>query len=219
MTGRFKRDPCISHIADWIAYRGQQLYPDRVQAEIFLERLDSQADFFSFRTFSDTQYTLALSHDPLERAIYGSLTACWNELVQLNRQGAVICVTINHTIGEGRESSDIDQVRALFIDDDRGGDPGRFPLQPHIRVESSPSHYHYYWLVQGLPLQRFTTYQQQLASCYQGDTRIQALNQAMQIPGFWRRKRVVEPRFPKILRISRHPPFQDSELRELLIFG
>lgn len=125
-------------------------------------------------------------------------------------------MTINHTNGEGRKSSDIDQVRAVFIDDDGGGDPGRFPLQPHIWVETSPGHYHYYWLVQGLPLQHFSTCQQQLAIGYQGDTRVQALNQAMQLPGFWRRKRVAQPRFPRILNISGHNPFQGSELRELL---
>ncbi|MCU7934483.1 MAG: RepB family DNA primase [Candidatus Thiodiazotropha sp. (ex Dulcina madagascariensis)] len=216
MTGRYNRDPCLSHVAYWIACQGSRLCPVREQAERFLAWLDPRAEYFSFRTFSDTGYTRAASHDPLERAIHGSLAACWHELVQLNRQGAVITVTINHTDGVGRDVSHIQRVRALFLDDDLGGDPERFPLQPHIQVETSAAHYHYYWLVEDIPLQVFRSWQRRLADRYGGDTRVQALNQSMQLPGFWRRKRVAQPCFPRLLKTRAEAPYGQSEVARLI---
>ncbi|MCU7923261.1 MAG: RepB family DNA primase [Candidatus Thiodiazotropha sp. (ex Dulcina madagascariensis)] len=216
MTGRFNRDPCISHVARWIECQGCRLYPVREQAECFLARLDPRADYFSFRTFSDTGYTRAASHDPLERAIHGSLAACWRKLAQLNRQGAVITVTINQTNGKGRDIVDIRRVRALFLDDDLGGDSGRFPLEPHIQVETSAAHYHYYWLVQDIPLQDFPSCQQRLATRYGGDTRVQALNQSMQLPGFWRRKRVVQPCFPRLLKTRGEAAYGQRDVERLI---
>jgi hypothetical protein len=214
---RYKRDPCLTHVACWIASQGLRYRADKGQAERFLERLDAEPGYFSFRTFSDTQYTRSASQDPLEKAIHGSLDACWNELETLNRHGAVVSVTINRTNGAGRGRADIDQVRALFVDDDKGGYCARFPLEPHIQVETSPGHHHYYWLVQNFPLQHFSSFQQRLAKDYQCDTRVQALNQSMQLPGFWRRKRITKPRLARLLVIRGHEPYQYGELGELVI--
>ncbi|MEW8028378.1 MAG: hypothetical protein AB2792_00385 [Candidatus Thiodiazotropha sp.] len=217
MMRRYRRDSCLSHIACWIESQGRGYRQDKGQAVRFLERLDPDAGFFSFRTFSDTEYSRSSAHDPLEKAIHGSLEACWDQLVSLNRQGAVISVTINRTNGVGRGLADIRQVRALFVDDDRGGDPGRFPLNPHIQVETSPGHRHYYWLVQDLPLRHFSSYQQRLAKEYRGDTRVQALNQSMQLPGFWRRKSITEPRLPVVLAVSGHDSYRYCELGSLIM--
>jgi hypothetical protein len=213
---RYRRDPYLSHIAHWIAFQGCGYGLDKGQAEHFLERLDPEAGSFSFRTFSDTQYTRSGSQDPLEMAIHGTLEACWEQLEMLNRQGAVVSVTINRTNGVGRGVTDIEQVRALFLDDDRGGDLARFPLKPHIQVETSPGHHHYYWLVENCPLQHFSSFQQQLAKAYHGDTRVQALNQAMRLPGFWRRKRVTEPGLVRLLVVRDHNPYLYDELGRLV---
>ncbi|MEW8507043.1 MAG: hypothetical protein AB2598_10075 [Candidatus Thiodiazotropha sp.] len=215
MKRLFYRDSDTGHIASWIEYQGRQLKAYRGEAARFLKRLDPQASSFSFRTFSDTAYTLSSPRDPLQQEIHGALDDCWQRLAALNRQGAVIAVTVNQTNGRGRSPTDISRVRALFLDDDRGSDPDIFPLKPHIRVETSTGHNHYYWLVEGVPLHHFSSCQQQLAERYQGDTRVQALNQAMQLPGFWRRKRITQPRLPRVLEISEHTPFQVFELDEL----
>jgi hypothetical protein len=215
---RYRRDPCRAHIAHWIAFQGRGKRPDKGQAERFLERLDPEAGDFSFRTFSDTEFTRYGSQDPLEKAIHGTLDACWVQLESLNRQGAVVSVTINRTNGVGRGVADIDQVRALFLDDDREGDPMKFPLEPHIQVETSPGHYHHYWLVRNFPLQHFASFQQRLAKGYQGDNRVQVLNQSMQLPGFWRRKRVTKPRLTLLLTTNSHAPYQYDELGQLITF-
>ncbi len=184
-------DTHTAHVAAWLAETGKGLLPDPDQAERFLRALDPRAAFFSFRSYSDTPYTRLPGRDPLEHSIHGSLSDCWGELVDLNRRGAAIAVTINATSGLGRDAEHIERVRALFVDDDqperRRGD---FPLPPHIRVRSSPGRFHAYWLVRGLPLNEFKGLQRRLAECFRTDHRICVLNQVMTIPGFWRRKQV-----------------------------
>lgn len=217
MTGRYRRDPFVSHIARWISDQGRALIPDRNMAETFLRRLDPLAESFSFRTFSDTCYTLEGAYDPLEMAIHGSLDACWHELVRLNRSGAAISVTINQTNGHGRAPSDIVRIRALFLDDDRGGDPGRFPLRPHLQVLTSLHHRHYYWFVDGMRLDDFPQCQRRLAECYQGDPRVFALNQSMQLPGLWRRKAATRARLSQTILLSDAPNYKSEEILKELI--
>jgi hypothetical protein len=185
-------------------------------AEAFLARLDGDAAFFSFRTFSDTPYTRRLGGDPLEHAIHGSLQACWWELTALNQAGAAVAVTINQTSARGRAVDDIVRVRALFMDDDRGTDPGSFRLPPHLRVITSERHNHYYWLVRDLEISDFKLNQSRLAARYDGDHRVTALNQAMQLPGFWRRKRISCPRMPRLELLSDRPSYPAFQIQGLL---
>jgi hypothetical protein len=183
----------------------------------FLKGLDDTAACFSFRTFSDTEYTrIGSQGDPLEKAIHGTLDTCWEQLTTLNRLGAAISVTINRSNGNGRGDTDIEQIRALFLDDDSGANPHRFPLEPHIQVETSPGHYHHYWRVGNLPLHPFSTLQRRLARAYQGDSRVQALNQSMQLPGFWRRKNITRPRFSRLIVVRSHAPYTYRELEQLI---
>ena len=216
MSGRFSRDLNVAHVALWIADQGKALEPQRAEAESFLNCLEKRDACFSFRTFSDSTYTRFRSQDPLEKALHGSLDSCWEELVNLNKRGAVVTVTINRTNCIGRKISDITQVRALFLDDDIGGDPDRFNIPPHMRVETSPNHYHYYWRVDGLGLRQFQACQQRLSKIYQGDSRVQALNQSMQLPGFWRRKQMTVPRLPRVIEVSEHRPLSYLEIDALL---
>lgn len=216
MIGRFYRDLNVAHIAQWIAEQGRVLEPQRDEAETFLKHLDKPGAVFSFRTFSDSAYTRSGAHDPLEKALHGSISNCWDELVRLNKKGAVVTVTVNRTNGRGREIGDITHVRALFIDDDLGGDPQSLTIPPHIRVETSPHHFHNYWLVKDLGLNQFQACQQRLAKRYQGDSRVQALNQAMQLPGFWRRKQISQPRFPRVVETAKARPLNNQQLEKLL---
>jgi hypothetical protein len=219
VRGKSNNDPYLSHVAAWLADTGTAMMPDREMAEAFLMRLDRQAREFSFRTFSDTPYTRQSGVDPLEHAIHGSLTGCWRELVELNGAGAAIAVTINQTNGRSRAVEAIRRVRALFLDDDRGIPPERFGLPPHFRVITSKGHCHYYWLVSDLALSDFSHYQMRLAARFGGDDRVVALNQAMQLPGFWRRKQVTQPRMPRFDSLHEASPHQSIQLQQLLRSG
>jgi hypothetical protein len=214
---RARPDPYVGQVATWIADQGCALRPCFAQAQRFLELLDPGAVSFAFRTFSDTPYTRRRGWDPLERALYGSLKACWQALVELNRQGAAISVTINRGNGRGREPADIQQVRALFLDDDDPAEKAdRFALAPHLQIQTSPGHYHHYWLVKGLPLTRFRACQRRLAHLYGGDNRVMALNQSMQLPGFWRRKNLKRPVLPRIQQCTDRRPYAVNDLDPLL---
>ncbi len=213
---RVRPDPCVAHVTDWIVQQAGDLIPDFHEAERFLQALDPCAESFSFRTFSDTPYTRLPGRDPLETAIQGGLEESWETLTGLYRQGAAVCVTINRTNGQGRSLADIRQVRALFLDDDHPPQSvDRFPLIPQIQVMSSPGHYHHYWLVKDLPLSSFTPLQRALANRYGGDNKVLVLNQAMQMPGIWRRKQLTRPVLPMILKINELPAYSKSDLESL----
>jgi hypothetical protein len=214
---RYRPDPCTGHLAAWVEQKGEGLKSRYPEVKRFLSALDPAADAFSFRTFSDSPYTRLRGRDPLQRAIYGELKQVWDELCRLNRQGAAICVTINKTRGAERGKEDIVTVRALFLDDDNPpAEVDRFPLPPQIQVVSSPNRYHHYWLVTDLPLSAFTPSQRKLARIFGGDAKVLALNQAMQLPGFWRRKRVSQPRLPLIHRLLTSPPYNAEQIEVLL---
>lgn len=217
---RVRQDRHTAHVAEWIAWQGARLTQNRLEVERFLRALDPEAERFSFRTFSETAYTRLPGWDPLERSIHGELSACWDELVQLNHKGAAVCVTINRTNGRGRSVSDILQVRALFLDDDEPPEQvDRFPLTPQIQIESSPGRYHHYWLVHDLPLNRFHEIQRQLALQFGADQRVAVLNQAMQIPGIWRRKNLLRPLLPVIRKVNPIPPYSQDEIGALLVYA
>ncbi len=216
MSGRFIRDPYITHVARWLQEQGKSLIPDRAEAEAFLHSLDPDCGCYSFRTFSDSGYTRNGTHDPLEKAIHGTLSQCWNELVALNQAGAVITVTINRTNGIGREVRDIQCVTAIFVDDDQGLDRQALTITPHLVVNTSAGHFHYYWRVASLSKERFSEVQQRLAEHYSGDRRVQALNQSMQVPGFWRRKQVTQPRMPRLVETHDSPPLDARGISRLL---
>jgi len=204
-------------MAWWLAREGRALVPDRSQAEDFLERLDPGAEHFSFRCFSDTEYTRLAGYDPLERALHGSLEHCWDELRELNRLGAAISVTINQTTGTGRRPADVRRVRALFLDCDRVSDPANFPLPPHLQVRTSSRHCHYYWFVDGLGAEQFESAQRRLAEGLWGDSRVCALNQSMQLPGFWRRKIANLPCMTRLVQLSRRKNYGPFEILPLFV--
>ena len=215
---RVRVDPNVGHLAAWIATQGQALSCDYQQAQAFLQTLDPRAESFSFRTFSECHYTRQPGDDPLERAIHADLESCWSELTDLNCRGAAISVTINRTNGDGRAAEDIVAVRALFLDDDRAGEiPRHFGLPPQIQVETSPRRFHHYWLVEGLPLTDFSDLQRELAQRFDGDHRVAALNQSMQLPGCWRRKNLHQPRLPSIRRLRPISPYSPEQIERSLL--
>jgi hypothetical protein len=58
--------------------------------------------------------------------------------------------------------------------------------------------------------------QRRLAREYQGDSRVLALNQSMQLPGFWRRKSITQPRFSRLIVVRKHAPYSYREFKQLV---
>jgi hypothetical protein len=119
------------------------LIPDRLQAEAFLTTLDEEAESFCFQIIDDYK---ARKDKSLSCIFTGTLDELWDRLVEFNRRGAGIFVTVNRTDGKGRKLDNIVSPRAIFQEADHPNTPPP-PLDPHIEVESSPGKFHRYFLI------------------------------------------------------------------------
>lgn len=171
------------------------LTPDRDQAQQFLDLLESGGEFHF-------QYAPEAAGSNVKAGyIRGTLDDVWSRLVKLNDAGAAIWVQIN--AGTGRKDSEIERVRAYFVDIDEGD--GAALLDPVAEadpiVESSPGKFHGYWLAGNVPLDQFKPRQQALADRFQGDPTVCNLGRVMRLPGFLHQKG--EPFMSRILRTKK----------------
>ncbi|MCB1775722.1 MAG: AAA family ATPase [Gammaproteobacteria bacterium] len=185
------------------------LEPDQRQAIEHLMLLDEEAESFTFQTFSDRKPG---GRDPLARVIHGALLDNWHQLVDLNRQGAGVFVTVNETNGEGRKTGDITRIRALFQEDDGQGEP--LPLEPHIVIQSSPGKHHRYLLVDGLDLDEFEPLQRVLVETYGSDPAAKDRARVLRLAGFFHQKR--EPHMVCIVEHSSALPYSRDAILQAL---
>lgn len=156
--------------------------PDLVQAERFLALLDEAAEVWRFRTFPETRGT--------GRNRPGALSDVADALRVDNGNGRGAYVVVNDG---GNDDKSITRVRAVFADFDPPDTsampaPDRFPLEPHIIVESSRGKHHVYWLVDGLAVDEFEATQRAIAAKFGSDPKVCNPSRVMRLPGFIHRK-------------------------------
>jgi hypothetical protein len=167
-----------------------ELEPDLEMARRFLKTLDPNAANFTFQTFDDNYDRKAVN---LPRIYNCSLDECYENLKQLNRQGAGVYVTVNATNLRGRKKEDIDRVRAIWHEDDDGVNAS-FPVDPNIVVDSSPGKFHRYFLTHCLTANdqlaknEFDTVQQVLVDKYGSDPKAADISRVLRLPGFYHTK-------------------------------
>jgi len=115
------------------------------------------------------------------------------ELIEHQKQGYGIFLTINKSDGKGVKNNNINQVRALFVDfDDNTQDNlaviNNMKLQPNMVIETSPKKYHAYWFVDDCPLTAFNQAQQALSKRFNSDPSVCDLARIMRVPGFYHQK-------------------------------
>jgi P4 family phage/plasmid primase-like protien len=169
---------------------------------------------FTFQTFSDNK-----EERPVFPTIrHGQLEEHAEELKCLNAEGAGIFITVNETNGMGRKATDIVRVRAHFIDSDH--EPieevcKRFPLKPHMTVETSEGKGHAYYLVSDSPLLKFKQIQERLIQALGTDPAVKDLSRTMRVPGFFHMKG--EPRLVKLVHIEEGiPRYSEEEILNAL---
>ena len=145
----------------------------------------------TFQTFDDTQ----AKRRSLAQIFHGTLEQHQRTLMALNREGAGIFVTVNQTDLTGRKSHNIIELRALFTDDDSGGEgTGVVPPVPaSFRVLSANGPHTYFLLEMGEDRSRFKEAQKRLAAYMGTDPKVHDLPRVMRCPGFYNCK---AERFP-----------------------
>ena len=161
------------------------LQPDMDQARKFLDTLDPGATSWTFQTFDDGE-----KRDPsLTRVLHGTLSEHAAILIDAQRRGAGVFITVNETDGTGRKAENVTRVRAFFLDLDGAPlDPVTTWQEPHIVCETSPGRWHAYWLVHDCPLAAFRKVQQDLIVTFGGDAKVKDLPRVMRLPGFYHLK-------------------------------
>ena len=192
-------------------------------AEFFLRTLAPGIERFTFQTYTDCpnkrdEYKTRGMRDPLARILHGSFAQHASELARLSAAGAGIYVVINETDFHGRATANIVRVRAYFVDLD-GADLRnllRLRLRPHLVTETSPGHYHAYWLVAGATLEQFKSVQQRLAKLMEGDRSVCDLSRVMRLPGFLHQKDPAHPFLVTVASVESGPPYSDLDFQAAL---
>jgi uncharacterized protein DUF5906/DNA primase RepB-like protein/primase-like protein len=181
------------------------IIPDRAEAAHFLSLIGRGAARFTFQTVDDSDR----KDKHLIRIIHGTFAELFDQLVRLNRAGAGIFFCVNETDLRGRRGENVIAVRAFHVDLDDAPLPAEWAHKPHVVVETSPGHYHVYWLVDGCALEDFSAKQRALIRRYGGDKGVHDLSRVLRLPGFFHQKR--EPRLVRIIEANDIPPYRANE--------
>ena len=163
---------------------GIMLNPDLNEAQHFLDFLE-RAGHFWFQTAREPKPE---DGNTLPRVLQGTLAQVGDQLVKLNQTGSAVWVQIN--AGTGRKNTDINRIRAYFVDQDHGSTELLFnSAHPaNIIVESSPGKFHGYWRTGDAPLAKYADRMHALADKFDGDHSVCHLARVMRLPGFFHHK-------------------------------
>ncbi|MCJ7518291.1 MAG: RepB family DNA primase, partial [Anaerolineaceae bacterium] len=170
------------------------LTPDLIQAERYLSILDEGAEAFCFQTFDDLK---SRKSKALASIRQGSFEKWGAFLAQMNNSGGGVFVTVNESDGQGRKLENITRIRTIWHEEDTPCNK-KFPLEPHLLIESSPGKYHRYWLVDGLSQSDFSGVMRRMIQDYGSDPNVKDTARVLRIPGFYHQK---DPEHPFMVRI------------------
>lgn len=151
----------------------------------FLDLFSPDSHYFQW--FKDNKESETVIHPG---GSYSSYDDCASKLASINEVGGGIYFTVNASNGASRRTTDIEEVRALFVDlDDAPLEPVLecWPT-PSIIVQTSQNKFHCYWLVNDCPLEQFKGIQLLLKDKFNGDPKVHDLPRVMRVPGFYNMK-------------------------------
>lgn len=107
-----------------------------------------------------------------------------------------VYVTVNGTDGTGRETSNITDLRAFFVDFDGMTEP-TWAITPHIIQRRDDTHGHAFWLIDGSDLENeeWTIIQKRLSLFYGSDPQVIDPARVVRLPGSWHMKDPWNPTF------------------------
>jgi len=149
----------------------------------------------------------------------GTLTECYNELLQYNTAGWGIFTSINAMDDYGTKLKNVSYIRTHVIDlDDPLNSNANYQkainstLPPHLGVQTSPNKFHLYWLVEPYTGNDFfTEHQRKFIKLYSGDKKVTDASRIMRVPGFYHCKK--EPKLVTCWNIHNNPRYTNEEIR------
>lgn len=177
--------------------------PNYALAESFLESLAGPAwreEIFTFQTLGDdadrersrVEHAQAAKKKPGASPLSRVRSGKWEDrktwLATMNLKGAGVFVTANKTDGDGRRIENIKELRAIWCEWDGPGNLPQWPLEPQMIVETSPGHFHIYWLTDPLAWSEFTDLMGVIVHSYGSDPSAKDASRVLRIPGFYHQK-------------------------------
>jgi hypothetical protein len=177
----------------------QPLTPDLDQARRHLRWLDPHEEKFVFQTFDDDKERKSKN---LIRRFHGTLDQYAEVLTRLNKDGAGIFVTVNRSSNGGRKKGDIDGCRVVFREADEPNLPD-LPLDPHLRIESSPGKHHDYLLIERTDdFKTWDGVMNTMVTVHGSDPNAKDRSRVLRLPGFYHQKDPSQPHMVKIVHES-----------------
>lgn len=145
--------------------------------------------------FTEPTHFFVMNHRRKQdtRKLYGTHAELQPLLTSFNRDlGYDVYWTVNRTDGLGRKAENITHIRAWYAEYDEGL-PGAHLWEGHtpsIIIESSPGHFHCYWLLSGAVPVNETTVRMYLGSLRTlvdktgGDPHARDLARVLRVPGY-----------------------------------
>lgn len=170
-------------------------------AKRHLELLAGRSDpVVAWQVFDD-----AKTNPKLARGFHGRLDDVLPRLIEAQRKGCGVFVSVNSTDGRARRKENMRHARALFLDLDGAPLPETWPVAPDLIVHSSSvdgiDKFQCWWLLQPTEdWDRWQRMQLALADCYDGDRKCALVTQVGRCAGFWHQKCPDQPWQVKIIR-------------------
>lgn len=134
-----------------------------------------------------------------------SLNSQIDKLIDAQKKGSGVYLTINDTDGRGRSLKNIVNYTCLFIDSDRSGLPDieKFPIKPQmiLQREGSSSNWHCYYIIKhnSFTPEQWKVVMIRLALYFGTDLAVCEPARVMRCPGFKHLKNFNEPKSYKII--------------------
>jgi hypothetical protein len=137
---------------------------------------------------------LRLIHDSDRNApaqlLYGRLDELWPQIDAAQAGGYGVFVVVNEG---GNSDAEISCVRAVFVDaDDVLLSKIKWHVPPDFIVQRDATHWHAYWRVNSLEVERFRDVQKRLAAHYGTDPSVSNPSRVMRLAGTLHQKRAVQ---------------------------
>ncbi len=135
-----------------------------------------------------------------------------SQLIEYNRKGYGVFLTINETDGKGRKKKNIKQIRAVFADMDEAP-VNLTPIMdynPHMVVQSSPGKFHAYWFCTGVPVEGFSEVQKSVIHKFGSDPACKDESRVLRVPGFYHHKKI--PQQVNVVHEHDYPPIEYNDL-------